>query len=264
MRLWLHCHKVWTILYNPVVLCSESILELVELVGLPAFCWAASVNLKLSSYRTNRNIAFKVKYNPAFFMAKDKEELMKGNMRVMLCDWYWAGCHPDSTGRSRMMTDELVCVEGQVIVAERWRVLSVSRRVRRSQSIRAHSNSDVCDKNGCVLAGIAESRLILSYFTTRLVLHDNGWEMWSGGFCISGSNPRFSYLFWALSPSGIWTNLDGNLLLLKLQLFFHHLFPPSSLRNRGATEATDKCSSKSFTTTTPKTTCFQPEPANRT
>lgn len=52
---------------------------------------------------------FKVEPKAASFKLKDKVELMKGSSGVMLCDWYRPRCQPRSTGRSGMMTDELVC-----------------------------------------------------------------------------------------------------------------------------------------------------------
>lgn len=110
----LFCHKIQPILEKPSFIGAEDAagwsdrFELVISFSITQLCVERSVQIRARAQaEKGGTLLLRVRQNPASFTAKDKVELMKGNRSEMPCDWYWAHCQPDSTGRSGMMTDEL-------------------------------------------------------------------------------------------------------------------------------------------------------------
>lgn len=154
----------------------------------------ACVELPVWIWRTSRNISFKAKIESSIFHggrqsgANESQQecnavwLILGSLSVW---FYWEKWDDD-----RWISALTAGVEGRVIVAEMWRVFSVSRHVRRGQSIRAfiwtlqtHRLCRFVTQSGSVLTGVA------GVTPVSVLFHCWGCHGWCcGGWCWGGKH----------------------------------------------------------------------------
>lgn len=172
----------------------------------------ACVELPVWIWRTSRNISFKAKIESSIFHggrqsgANESQQecnavwLILGSLSVW---FYWEKWDDD-----RWISALTAGVEGRVIVAEMWRVFSVSRHVRRGQSIRAfiwtlqtHRLCRFVTQSGSVLTGVA------GVTPVSVLFHCWGCHGWCcGGWCWGGKHWVGAWGVGGSSPGWMWAD----------------------------------------------------------